>query len=677
VSFELWAPRATRVELALVSPDRTQHNVDMTLGEDGVWRVFVSGVGPGQRYGYRLHGPWDPDQGERFNPAKLHLDPYARAITADVDYTGPIFDHTKKNNYKLDTKDSAFAVPLSVVVGPSAPARPLATPIPQSQMVIYETHVKGFTKRNPQVPEQLRGTYAGFASEANIAYLKGLGINTVEFLPVHHYISEPFLIGRGLTDYWGYNTLGFFAPHAGYSASGTMGEQVQEFKDMVSALHDAGIAVILDVVYNHTGEGGHTGPTLCFRGIDHGAYYRLINNNHDDYDVTGTGNSVDTSKEQVLQLVMDSLRYWATEMGVDGFRFDLASTLIRNGKHEIDQSHPFKQWIAADRALRDKVMIAEPWDIGPYGYQVGGWGVGWSEWNDVYRSYMRDFWRGNANGVQELATRLSGSSDIFDKGGRTGLSSVNFINAHDGFTLRDLVTYNLKHNERNGEYNRDGSDDNRSNNHGYEGETDDAGILAARRRTAKNMMATLLLSTGMPMFVAGDEFGRTQQGNNNAYCQDSEISWVDWKPAHHWDDLSALTKALLALRAKHPVLRPSNFRWAVEVRDANRKRMGRDEVAWFAESGLEMTNDQWYQWDRRTLGMYVSDIDDAFLVIFHAGSGPVEFQLPGGAWARSYQIAVHTGLEEELPTGELATGSVLHVPAWTVVVLKADVPNQA
>jgi glycogen operon protein len=677
VAFSLWAPRANRVELALVSEDRTQVNHDMELDpETGIWSASIDGIGAGQMYGYRLHGPWDPDSGERFNPAKLHLDPYALAITKDVKYSGPIFDHPKGDNYTQDTTDDAFSVPLSVVVAPTEPATPLATPIKPAEMVVYETHLKGYTKLNGDIPRELRGTYAGFAHPANIAYLKDLGINTVEFLPVHHFISEPFLIGRGLVNYWGYNTMGFFAPHAEYSASGEMGQQVSEFKDMVSTLHANGIAVILDVVYNHTGEGSHQGPTLSFRGIDHLAYYRLTNSNRDDYDVTGTGNSVNTAHAQVLELVIDSLRYWATEMGADGFRFDLAPTLIRNENHEVDQGHMFKQLIAADPVLRHKVMIAEPWDIGPYGYQVGRWGVGWSEWNDVYRNFVRDFWRGDSRNVQELATRLSGSSDLFDHGGRSGTSSVNYIDCHDGFTLRDVVTYNLKHNDANGESNHDGANDNRSNNHGYEGETKDPEINLARVRTAKNMMATLLLSAGMPMMAAGDEMGRTQGGNNNAYCQDNEISWVDWTPDTEWLSLRKLTKDLLKLRRDYPILRPAQFRWAVEVRDRAGADLDRPGIAWLNEAGWELNDSQWHEGLRRTLGMYLSDTDSALLAIIHGGHSPINWKLPTDMFAESWQVILDTDDNGELPTGTLNPGDTFTVPAWTVVVLSGKVVNQ-
>jgi len=392
-AFALWAPRATRVELALVHPDHTQVNHEMQRSADGVWHVFVPGVDAEQRYGYRVHGAWDPANGERFNPAKLLLDPYARAITGGVDYSGPILDHVASSDFVPSPEDSSHAVPLSVVVRDSPPPRPIAQPVPASDSVVYELHVKGFTRLHPLVPEHLRGTYSGLAYPAVVAHLKSLGVTAVELLPVHQFVSEPFLIGRGLSNYWGYNTLGFFAPHSAYGSVGTLGQQVDEFKHMVSALHDAGIEVILDVVYNHTGEGGHEGPTLAFRGLDHLGYYRLTADRRNDYDVTGCGNSVDTSEPGVLRLVLDSLRYWVTEMGVDGFRFDLVTTLLRDEKHHVDQEHPFKRALRNDPVLSQVKLIAEPWDVGPYGYQVGAFGEGWSEWNDRFRNYVRDFWR--------------------------------------------------------------------------------------------------------------------------------------------------------------------------------------------------------------------------------------------------------------------------------------------
>ena len=670
--FRLWAPRASRVELTLLDDRDQQRNWDLSLDPDGTWWVFVPGVGHGQRYGYRVDGKWDPSTGRRFNPAKLLVDPYARAITGGVDYSGPIFDHTPESNFLPDTTDSFGAVPLSVVVADSPPPTPLASRPALQDLVVYETHLKGYTRQHPDVPEHLRGSYGGMAYPAVIEHLLALGVNAVEFLPLHHFASEPFIIGRGLRNYWGYNTLGFFAPHAGYANTGTMGQQVAEFKAMVSALHEAGIAVLLDVVYNHTCEGGHEGPTLSWRGIDHGAYYRLAEDQRNDYDVTGCGNALDTSQPATLRMVLDSLRYWVTAMGVDGFRFDLQTTLIRDARHHVDQNHLFKQQVAADPVLAETILISEPWDMGPYGYQVGRWGAGWSEWNDRFRGYTRDFWRGATHGVQELATRLCGSSDIFDHSGRPATSSVNFVTAHDGFTMRDLTTYDLKHNEANAERNRDGTDDNRSWNHGYEGETDDPAIIAARQRTTRNMMATLLLSAGIPMITAGDEMGRTQGGNNNAYCQDSPVSWVDWTDA--WPDQLDLTTALLTLRAKHPLLRPAAFRHRVEFRGADGEPTGRASIAWFSETGQEMTVEQWHDGGRRTLGQYLSDDDEAWLVLVHAAAEPIVVTLPGEPWAASLTVAVHTGLPGELPTGPIEAGDTIMLPGRTVAVFSVALP---
>ena len=676
--FGLWAPRATRVELALVAEDRTQHNIDMARAEDGVWTVHVPGIGAEQRYGYRVHGPWDPAAGTRFNPAKLLLDPYARAVTGGVDYSGPIHDHVPGSNYIPDPRDSFAAVPLSVVVPNSPPPTPISSPIPPADTVVYELHVKGYTRLHPAVPEHLRGTYAGLAYPAVIAHLKNLGVTAVELLPVHHHISEPFLIGRGLSNYWGYNTLGYFAPHAAYGSVGTLGQQVREFKEMVSALHEAEIEVILDVVYNHTGEGGHEGPTLAFRGLDHLGYYRLTDDKHNDYDVTGCGNSVDTSEPGVLGMVLDSLRYWVTEMGVDGFRFDLVTTLLRNERHHVEREHPFKVAIRNDPVLSRVKMIAEPWDLGPYGYQLGGFGAGWSEWNDHFRNHIRDFWRGNTHGVSELAKRLTGSPDIFDHDGRPTTASVNFVTAHDGFTLRDLVTYDVKHNGSNGESNRDGSDDNRSWNCGVEGETDDPHINVLRHRQARNLMATLLLAGGMPMITGGDELGRTQQGNNNAYCQDSPISWVHWDTQGTWHDLTELTRKLLQLRSEHPVLRREVFRRGEDLPDVKGHPSGRRNIAWFGGRKAEMTPDEWHDGTRRTLGMYVANddprriIDEAFLIWFHGGNDAIQVELPDGPWAHTYTVIAHTGVDGELPIEKMLAGSTLQIPGRTVVVLQVD-----
>jgi glycogen debranching enzyme len=678
-TFRLWAPRATRVELALVSADCSQVNHDLRPISGGCWEVHVPGVGDQQRYGFRVHGPWAPHEGARFNPAKLLLDPYARAITSGVDYAGPIRDHISASDYVADHRDSSTSVPLGVVVADSPRPRPLARPVPLASSVIYELHVKGYTRLHPAVPEHLRGTYAGLAYPAVIEHLLGLGVTSVELLPVHHFVSEPFLISRGLSNFWGYNTLGFFAPHAAYGSVGTLGQQVREFKEMVSAFHDAGLEVILDVVYNHTGEGGHEGPTLSFRGLDHAGYYRLTDNQRNDYDVTGCGNSVDSAVPGVLRMILDSLRYWVNEMGVDGFRFDLATTLFRDEQHHVDMArHPIVRALAEDPVLKRVKLIAEPWDLGPYGYQLGAYGPAWSEWNDRFRNFVRDFWRGDTVGVSELAVRMAGSSDVFDRDGRGASAGVNFVTAHDGFTLRDLVTYNVKHNRANGEANRDGTDDNRSWNCGSEGETDDPAINELRIRQAQNLMATTLLAAGLPMITAGDELGRTQDGNNNAYCQDSPLSWVHWDTASEWSGLTRLTQQLLELRAEHAVLRRAAHRHGAEITDLHGAPSGRKDLAWFGAEGEEMQPASWGQAHRRTLGMYLGyddadrDHDEAFLIVIHGGADPIEVRLPGGRWADTYTVVAHSGREGELPSSKLLSGTELLLPGRTVVVLQVD-----
>jgi len=667
--FGLWAPRATRVELALVADDGTQVNHDMAL-HNGLWAVYVPGVEAQQRYGFRVHGDWDPSTGLRANPAKLLVDPYARAVTAGVDYSGPIFDHTADSDYEPDSRDDSAAVPLSVVVPDSPPPEPIAQRRPLNQCVIYEAHVRGMTAAHPAVPEHLRGTYAGLAYPAVVDYLVGLGVNAIELLPIHHFVSEPFLIRRGLNNYWGYNTLAFFAPHAAYCSVGTLGEQVREFKNMVTTLHRAGIEVILDVVYNHTCEGNHEGPTLSFRGIDHRGYYRLSPDLRNDYDVTGCGNSVDTSHEDVLSLVTDSLRYWVTQMGVDGFRFDLATTLVRDASHDVDQNHPFKAALADDPVFRDIKLIAEPWDLGPYGYQVGRWGARWSEWNDRFRGCVRDYWRGQVSSVDELATRLSGSSDLFDTNDRPITSSINFVTAHDGFTMRDLVTYAGKHNEANGEQNRDGTDDNKSWNCGVEGETTDPAIVKLRHRQVRNMLATLLLADGVPMITGGDECGRTQNGNNNAYCQSGPLSWMNWDDAQDWTDVTACATAFIKARADHPLLRPDDFRYHQPVLGADGQPTGRYQMAWMNEYSGEMGQGDWADGGRRLLGMYVSDADTAFLTWYYSGATPLFVKMPPAPWGKSYQVLATTADDDELPAGALAPGDGFTMPPRTVVLMQ-------
>jgi len=667
--FGLWAPRATRVELALVGDNGDQVNHDMTI-DNGLWQVFVPGIEASQRYGFRVHGAWDPNIGLRANPAKLLVDPYARAITAGVDYSGPIFDHTPDSDYDPDTRDDSAAVPLSVVVPDSPPPEPIAKRRPLTECVIYETHVKGMTASHPAVPEHLRGTYAGLAYPAVVQHLVDLGVNTVELLPIHHFASEPFLIRRGLSNYWGYNTLAFFAPHAAYCSVGTLGEQVREFKNMVTTLHRAGIEVILDVVYNHTCEGNHEGPTLSFRGIDHQGYYRLMPDLRNDYDVTGCGNSVDTAHEDVLRLVLDSLRYWVTQMGIDGFRFDLATTLIRDAQHNVDQNHPFKAALAADPIFDDIKLIAEPWDLGPYGYQVGRWGTDWSEWNDRFRGLVRDYWRGQVNGVEELATRLSGSSDLFDTSDRPITASINFVTAHDGFTMRDLVTYNSKRNDANGESNRDGTDDNKSWDCGIEGETDDPSVNALRHRQVRNMLATLILADGVPMITGGDECGRTQDGNNNAYCQSGPLSWMNWEDATAWADVTASAAAFIKARAANPLLRPDDFRYHQPVLDADGQPSGRYQLAWMNEYSGEMGDADWADPGRRTLGMYVADQSGAFLTWYHSGSCPLPVKMPPQPWGTSFSVLATTADDGEIPAGPFAPGEVFTMPPRTVVLMQ-------
>ncbi|GGW04052.1 glycogen operon protein GlgX homolog [Streptomyces narbonensis] len=686
-NFALWAGGAEAVELCLFDADGTERRLPLTELTHEIWHGFVPGIGAGQRYGYRVHGRWDPWTGARWNPAKLLLDPYARAVEGDFSLPPEVYGHVRDwpQQHVADTvrddRDSAPYVPKGVVVQDdddwSDDRRPKT---PWQDSVIYELHVKGFTQRHPGIPERLRGTYAGLAHPAAIEHLVRLGVTAVELLPVHQFAHEDHLLRRGLSNYWGYNSLGYFAPHAAYSSSGTTGQQVGEFKRMVRALHAAGIEVILDVVYNHTAEAGELGPTLSLKGIDNRGYYRLQSDARRYADYTGCGNTLHVVQPQVLRLITDSLRYWVTEMGVDGFRFDLAAALARS-MHDVDMLSPFLAVIAQDPVLRRVKLIAEPWDVGNGGYQVGAFPPLWTEWNDRYRDAVRDFWRGALPDVRDLGYRLSGSSDLYAWGGRRPYASVNFVTAHDGFTLRDLVTYERKHNEANGEGNRDGTHDNRSWNCGTEGETDDPGIQALRLRQLRNLLTTLLLSTGVPMLVAGDEMGRTQGGNNNAYCQDNEIGWLDWSLP---DDpgraqLLALTRRLLALRHRHPVLRRRAF-FSGRAQGAD----GLRDLAWFGADGAEMTERDWYA-PTATLGLYLSgrDIpgrdergeqitDDSFLAVLHAGHTPLEFRLPGPPWAESYELLVDTTREDQsrAPGTVHRGGGTITVGARSTVLLR-------
>src|SRR5213596_2187933 len=565
VNFAIFSEYATGVELCLVdNMEDAREDVRIPLKErtDQVWHVFLPDAQPGQLYGFRVSGPYEPERGLRFNSSKLLLDPYAKAIAGEVNWADEMFGYVvggEDEDLTQDFRDDAWGVPKSVVIdnafdwqGDRKPGTPLHS------SVIYEVHVKGFSKLWPEIPEELRGTYAGVGSAAAIDYLTKLGVTAVELLPVHAHIDDKVLIDRGLKNYWGYNTIGFFAPHAAYSSSGQMGEQVAEFKSMVRNLHAAGLEVILDVVYNHTAEGNHLGPTFSFRGIDNRSYYRLMDQPRYYMDTTGCGNTLNMRHPRVLQLIMDSLRYWVLEMHVDGFRFDLAATLARE-LHEVDRLGAFLDIIHQDPILSQVKLIAEPWDLGEGGYQVGKFPVGWAEWNDRYRDAVRSYWKGDGGLIGELAYRMTGSSDLYARSGRRPYASINFVTAHDGFTLQDLVSYNSKHNEANLEENRDGENNNLSWNCGVEGPTDDPAITSLRARQKRNFMATALLSQGVPMLLAGDELGRTQRGNNNAYCQDNELSWIDWSLRDKNEALITFVQRLAQLRRRHPLLHRRSF----------------------------------------------------------------------------------------------------------------------
>jgi glycogen operon protein len=669
-NFSLFSENAQRVELCLFDDQDREERIDVRQQTAHNWHVYLPGVGPGQRYGYRVDGPWEPEQGHRFNPAKLLIDPYAKSIDGPIGFgKARLLAYVPGQEDVRDDEDSAPAIPRSVVIDDAFDWEgDVRLDRPWPETVIYELHVKGFTKRLPGVREDLRGTYAGLASDAAIAYLSDLGITAVELLPVHHIADEDFLVARGLSNYWGYSTIGFFAPHSGYAATGSRGEQVREFKGMVKALHRAGIEVILDVVYNHTAEGSHLGPTLSFKGVDNAAYYRLMPDDRRHYmDFTGTGNSLNPVNPSVLRLVMDSLRYFVMECHVDGFRFDLASALARE-LYDVDQLSAFFDIIHQDPVLSQVKLIAEPWDVGPGGYQVGNFPILWSEWNGMYRDTMRDFWRGHT-AVAEFARRFTGSSDLYQSDGRHPSASINFVTCHDGFTLRDLVSYERKHNEANLEDNRDGSDDNRSWNCGVEGETDDPDVNELRDRQTRNILATLLLSQGTPMLLAGDELRRTQRGNNNAYCQDNELSWLDWDVDERGQALLEFTKRLLRLRGEHPVFRRSAF-----LTGEARQGSGAPDVWWFRPDGRRMTQTDWSRGDAFTLGAFLngSEIptltfdgepvaDDSFIVLFNAWRDPVTFVLPPTRFGRRWAHELCTG-EPELPPNGSTLSARAQVP---------------
>jgi isoamylase len=657
VNFSLFSEVADKVELAIF--DAGGHHelqrIELKEQTDQVWHCYLPEARPGLLYGYRVHGPYQPEQGHRCNPHKLLLDPYAKQIVGTPRWSDALFGYTvgsRRDDLSLDRRDSAHGMPKCKVIEPAFTWGEDRRPgIPWKEMVIYELHVRGFTMQHPDVPPALRGTYAGLATAPVVDYLKRLGITTVELLPVHAFVDDRRLVEQGLRNYWGYNTIGFFAPEARYSASG----KVNEFKTMVKTLHSAGIEVILDVVYNHTAEGNELGPTLCFRGIDNAAYYRLFPDNRRRYmDFTGTGNTLNVRHPRVLQLMTDSLRYWVTEMHVDGFRFDLASALARE-LHAVDRLGAFFDIIRQDPVLNEVKLIAEPWDLGEGGYQVGNFPIGWAEWNDKYRDTMRAYWKGDGGLIGEFARRLTGSSDLYGRSGRRPHASINFITAHDGFTLHDLVSYNEKHNEANREDNRDGHNNNLSWNCGVEGPTDDPAINALRARQRRNLLATLLLSQGVPMLTAGDEIARTQQGNNNAYCQDNEISWVNWTLDDEKRKLLEFADCLIALRHAHPVFRRRDFFQGRPLRGSEIK-----DIMWLQEDATELTDEEWDRHHARCLGVYFAGegitetdargqriADRSFLVLFNAHHDEIKFRLPrldGGRLIVVFDTAVEDGL---------------------------------
>jgi glycogen operon protein len=674
-NFAMFSEVAEQVELCLFDEHGTESRLAIDEVDAFSWHAYLPSVGPGQRYGYRVHGPYAPELGIRCNPSKLLLDPYALAIEGHITWDAACYSYNLGDEESVNETDSSPYVFRSIVQHPHfdwggdrRPDRPL------HETVIYEAHVKGMTKCHPDVPEELRGTYAGLAHPAIVQHLTSLGVTAVELMPVHQFVHDHRLVEHGLRNYWGYNTIGFFAPHNEYAASG---EQVNEFKYMVRALHEAGIEVILDVVYNHTAEGNHLGPTLCFRGIDNRAYYRLVSDKPEYYyDTTGTGNSLNVRHPHTLQLIMDSLRYWVTEMHVDGFRFDLAATLAREF-HEVDRLSTFFDMIQQDPVINRVKLIAEPWDIGEGGYQVGNFPALWSEWNGRYRDTVRDFWRGEPSTVGELGSRLTGSSDLYQNDTRRPVASINFVTAHDGFTLRDLVSYNAKHNEANGEGNADGESHNRSWNCGVEGDTEDPAVLKLRAQQQRNLLATLFLSQGVPMLSMGDELGRTQRGNNNAYCQDNEISWVSWSEIDH--PLLEYVRRLIAFRREHQMFR--RRRWF-----QGRPIRGAVDIAWFKPNGEPMSDQDWVSRHARALGVYLngraipghddqgrSILDDSFRLLFNGHRRAVNWQPPpdfGAVW----KLVLDTDALEFQADPQPITGRVM-TRARTVVVVEATEPD--
>ena len=684
VNFALFSEVAERIELCLIDDDGAETRLDLPEVDGFVWHAYVPSLQPGQRYGFRVYGPYDPEHGHRCDPSKLLLDPYAKAIEGQVTNDQALFSYDFKNPKKRNTDDNLGKTMLSVVINPYFDWGHDRPPRHEyHETVIYEAHVKGMTMTHPEVPEEIRGTYAAIAHPAIIDHLTNLGITALELMPVHQFVQDTSLQDRGLSNYWGYNTIGFLAPHNGYSR-GRRGEQVTEFKAMVKALHEANIEVILDVVYNHTAEGNEFGPTLCFKGIDNAAYYRLVDDKKSHYyDTTGTGNSLLMRHPHVLQLIMDSLRYWVTEMHVDGFRFDLAATLARQF-HEVDKLSAFFDLIQQDPVISQVKLIAEPWDVGDGGYQVGNFPPLWTEWNGKYRDTVRDFWRGEPSTLGEFASRLTGSSDLYEHSSRKPFASINFVTAHDGFTLRDLVSYNDKHNQANGEDGRDGESHNRSWNCGAEGPTDDPEVKALRLRQQRNFLATLLLSQGVPMIAHGDEIGRTQQGNNNVYCQDNELAWVDWDLEEDQKQLYAFTAAVSTLRRDHAVFRRRRF-FAGSADHGGQSELG--DIAWFQPSGEPMGESAWSDDEARTVMVFLNGqaipsadsrgrrvLDDDFLVVFNADHQEDSFVLPQKEWGEHWVAEIDTGVDI-VDTEWHQAGSELKVQPRSLIVLRS--PREA
>ncbi len=696
VNFALYSEAATSVELCLFDadePGRQRESIRLPEITAYVWHGYVPGISPGQLYGYRVHGPYDPPRGLRFNPAKLLVDPYARAVTGRVNWDAPVFPYRLGDpefDLACDSEDDAWGMPKGVIFGPHFDWEHDRPPrIPLAESIIYEVNVKGFTAKHPEVPEKLRGAYAGLVSRAPLTYLKELGITAVELLPVHSFLDDKMLVERGLRNYWGYNTLNFFAPEARYSSSGDMGGQVAEFKSMVKVLHREGIEVILDVVYNHTSEGNHLGPMLSFRGIDNPTYYRLVTDQPRYYmDYTGTGNSLNVRHPQVLKLIMDSLRYWVQEMHVDGFRFDLASALARE-LHDVDRLSAFFDIIHQDPVISQVKLIAEPWDVGEGGYQVGKFPILWAEWNGKYRDVVRRYWKGDSGQVAEFAYRLTGSSDLYQRDGRRPTASINFITAHDGFTLHDLVSYRHKHNEANGENNSDGADENHSANYGVEGPTENPAIIEVRERQKRNFLATLLFSQGVPMISGGDEIGRTQSGNNNAYAQDNELSWHDWDLDERRRKLLDFTRRLVQTRAAHPNLRRRKFFQDRSIRGAGMHAPGArrpdvKDITWLRPDGAEMTDEEWQANWVRCFGLQLSGEtleevdehgypieDDTLLLLLNPNDEEIEFSLPDSRPNRRWELVVRTDKPDaEAGQDTWEAGTPLHLAALTVVLLR-------